>query len=77
MTRAESLERIKHPEMNEEFLRQEFEYIAGKLEISTSELNSLFESPLKTYRDYKNKSKLIGFGAQVMRSIGREKRYFR
>ncbi|KPF68699.1 LPS biosynthesis protein [beta proteobacterium AAP99] len=77
MTREQALDRISRPEMDEHFLRQEFEYVAHKLGLSVDELQALFESPKKTYRDYKNKRDLIGFGANVMRWLGLEKRYFR
>jgi len=77
MTRDDALERISKPEMDEHFLTQEFEYVANKLGLSVAELQALFDSPRKTYRDYKNKRDLIGFGANLFRRIGLEKRYFR
>lgn len=77
MTRDEALDRISRPEMDEHFLKQEFEYVAHKLGLSVNELQQLFDSPKKTYRDYKNKRDLIGFGANIMRKLGLEKRYFR
>ena len=77
MTREEALDRISRPEMDEHFLQQEFEYVAHKLELTVEELQELFESPKKTYRDYKNKRWMIGLGASVLRWLGLEKRYFR
>lgn len=77
MTREEALDRISRPEMDEHFLRQEFEYVAHKLDLSVMQLQQLFDLPKKTYRDYKNKRNLIGFGANMMRMMGLEKRYFR
>ena len=77
MTREEALDRISRPEMDERFLKQEFEYVAHKLGLSVAELQQLFDSPKKTYRDYKNKRWLIGFGGNVLRWLGLEKRYFR
>ena len=77
MTREQALARISRPEMDEHFLRQEFEYVAHKLDLTVPELQHLFELPKKTYRDYKNKRWLIGFGANVLRWLGLEKRYFR
>lgn len=77
MTRNEALERIAKPEMDEHFLTQEFEYVAHKLDLTVQELQILFDSPKKTFRDYKNKRDLIGFGANVMRKLGLEKRFFR
>ena len=77
MSRDQALDRISRPEMDEHFLKQEFEYVAHKLGLSVDELQQLFDSPKKTYRDYKNKRDLIGLGANFMRKLGLEKRYFR
>ncbi len=77
MTRDQALERIAKPEMDEHFLTQEFEYVAHKLGLTVDELQAIFDSPKKTYRDYKNKRDLIGFGANLMRKLGLEKRFFR
>lgn len=77
MTRDQALDRISHTEMDEHFLTQEFEYVAHKLGLTVDELQALFDMPKKTYRDYKNKRDLIGLGANVMRKMGLEKRYFR
>jgi N-acetyl sugar amidotransferase len=77
MTRDQALDRISRPEMDEHFLEQEFEYVAHKLGLTVDQLQQLFESPKKTFRDYKNKRALIGLGANTMRWLGLEKRYFR
>ena len=37
----------------------------------------IYEGENKTFHDYKNKIKLIGLGAKVMRKLGLEKRLFR
>ena len=77
MTRDLALKRISLPEMDEHFLEQEFEYIAHKLDLTFEQLQELFDSPKKTYKNYKNKRWLIGFGAKVMRLISQERRFFR
>ena len=77
MTRDDALERISRPEMDEHFLEQEFEYVAHKLGLSVEQLQELFDLPKKTYRDYKNKRWMIMFGANLLRRLGLEKRYFR
>ena len=77
MTREQALERISRPEMDEHCLKQEFEYVAHKLGLTVDELHVFFDMPKKTYRDYRNKRDLIGLGANVMRKLGLEKRYFR
>ena len=77
MTREEALKRIATPEMDEHFLRREFEYVANKLDISVEELQQIFEGENKTYRNYKNKRSLIGLGSNILRTLGIEKRLFR
>ena len=77
MNRAEALDRISHPEMDEHFLMQEFEYVANKLGLTVAELQQIFKGENKTYRDYGNKRWAIGVGANVMRWLGLEKRLFR
>jgi N-acetyl sugar amidotransferase len=77
MTREQALERIAKPEMDEHFLKQEFEYVAHKLDLTVDELQAIFDSPKKTFRSYKNKRDLIGLGSNLMRMLGLEKRFFR
>lgn len=77
MTREEALKRVSHPEMNEHFYKQEFDYVAHKLDLSREELQKFFEMPKKYFHHYKNKRWLIALGATVMKWLGLEKRYFR
>ena len=77
MTRDQALERIAKPEMDEQFLKQEFEYVANKLDLTVEELQTIFEGENKTYRDYKNKKSILNLGKNVMRFLGLEKRLFR
>ena len=77
MTREEALERVSKPELSEEFLQKEFEYVANKLDMSVSDLEKIFEGENKTYKTYKNKMGLIKMGAQIMQKLGLEKRLFR
>jgi N-acetyl sugar amidotransferase len=77
MTREAALERVSKPELSEEFLQKEFEYVADKLDLSINELKEIFEGPNKTFHDYKNKIKLIRLGAKAMSILGLEKRLFR
>ena len=77
MTREEALKRLKHPELDEQTLKNEFEYVANKLEFEVDELNIIFSGENKTFRDYKNNRSLIQFGAKIMQLLGLEKRLFR
>ena len=77
MTREEALERISRPEMSEEFLIKEFEYVADKLDLTKSQLQEIFDGKNKSFRDYNSKIKLINFGAMVMQKLRLETRLFR
>ena len=77
MTRNEALERISKPELDEQTMMQDFEFVAKKLDMNTSELQKLFEGENKTYRDYKNKMALITLGNKAMRMFGMERRLVR
>jgi N-acetyl sugar amidotransferase len=77
MTREAALERISKPEMDEQFLKSEFEYVANKLDLSVEQLQHIFNGKNKTSLDYKNKRFLIGIGARVMSALGLERRLFR
>ncbi|AYZ85957.1 N-acetyl sugar amidotransferase [Pseudomonas aeruginosa] len=77
MTREEALERISKPEMDENFLHSEFEYVANKLDLSIEDLQFIFDGENKTFHDYKNKHFMIGLGARIMNALGLERRLFR
>ncbi|EPJ5916586.1 N-acetyl sugar amidotransferase [Pseudomonas aeruginosa] len=77
MTREEALERISKPEMDENFLHSEFEYVANKLDLSIEDLQFIFDGENKTFHDYKNKHFMIGLGARIMNTLGLEHRLFR
>lgn len=73
MSRDEALEKLKKPAYDEDTIKQDFEYIATKLGITTDELQSYMDAPNKTYMDYKNQMSIYDIGAKVMRMLGLEK----
>lgn len=77
MSRECALNRIKHQEMSDHFLAQEFNFVAHKLGLKSDQLHQLLNIPIKTFADYRNKKRLIGVSAKLMRIFGLEKRYFR
>ena len=77
MTRDEALDRISRPELSEDILEREFEYVANKLEFTVAELRALFEGPKKGYLDYSNNWRMISFANQAMQKMGLEKRLLR
>ena len=77
MVRDDALKRLTHSEMDEQFLVQEFEYVASKLDLTVDELQEIFEGKNKTYHHYRNKRWLISIGTSVLKWPGLEKRFFR
>ena len=77
MTRDAALDRISRPELPEEVLRQEFEYVAKKLDLTTAELEEILAGPNKSFRDYPNRMGLITLGARTLQLLGIEKRRFK
>jgi N-acetyl sugar amidotransferase len=73
MYREEAIERLKKPAYDPESIHHEFEYVANKLNISVDELQSYFDMPRKTFRDYKSQEAIYNIGAKVMRVLGLEK----
>jgi N-acetyl sugar amidotransferase len=77
MTREEAMDRISRPELDEQTLKNEFEYVAHKLDLTVAELQKLFEGENRTFKDYKNKRHIISLGAKVLTALGLENRLFR
>jgi N-acetyl sugar amidotransferase len=73
MTRDEALEQLKTPALDDATVRHEFEYVANKLGITTTELQSYLDAPKKTYRDYRSQEALYAVGARVLKAIGVER----
>jgi N-acetyl sugar amidotransferase len=73
MTRDEALERLKTPAYDPETIDDDFNYIANKLGITSTELKGYLNAPNKTYKDYKNQQSIYDWGAKIMRKLGLEK----
>lgn len=72
MAREEALDKLSKPALSESEAKLEFSYVAKKLSISESELQTYFELPKRTYRDYKSQSNIYKLGAAGMRLLGLE-----
>ena len=70
MKREEALEKIRHPAYDPDDLRQDFEYIATKLDLTVQELQAILDGPNKTYKDYANAMSIIDLGTRVLRAFG-------
>ncbi|RPG19015.1 MAG: N-acetyl sugar amidotransferase [Pelagibacteraceae bacterium TMED124] len=73
MTRDEALKKLKSLPYDEETIKNDFEYVANKLSISTEELQSYMDMPKKTYKDYKSQESIYHYGAKAMRFLGIER----
>jgi len=77
MKREDALDRISRPELDDQTLKNEFEYVAHKLGLTVSELHELFKGENKIFKNYKNKRHIISLGAKVLTAFGLENRLFR
>ena len=77
MTRHNALIRISKPELDEHFLKCEFEYVAQKLDMNVDELSLIFNGENKSINNYKNKLKVIEIVAKFSSLIGVEKRLYK
>lgn len=73
MSRSNAIELLQNPSLQAHEIKNESEYIANKLDITLSELDSYYNAPNKTHRNYKNQEWMFNFGAKTMQLIGREK----
>jgi N-acetyl sugar amidotransferase len=72
MSREEALKALCQPALSPEEVKVEFEFVATKLGISTSELQGYFDSPNMSHRDYRNSEGMFNLGAKIMKSMGLE-----
>ena len=73
LSRQESLEKLKKPAYNKETIKDEFNYIAKKIGITSSELKQYLNMPKKFYWDYKNQERIFNMGAKLLQKLGLEK----
>jgi N-acetyl sugar amidotransferase len=66
LSRDEALIQLKKSPYDVEQIKQDFEYIAAKLNISSDELNSYHQSEKKFYWDYKNLSNVFTIGEFIL-----------
>jgi N-acetyl sugar amidotransferase len=73
MMRDVALEKLAKPAYDEETIKQDFEYIATKLDMSSGELQAYLDAPNKTYKDYRSQESIYLLGAKLMRILNLEK----
>lgn len=77
MTREEALKKIKESPYSEDMMKDDMEYIAKKLGVSTDEFKTIINGENKTYKDYNNSLNLIELAIKIAKLVGVEKRNFR
>lgn len=77
MTRGEAMDRISRPELSEEVMAADFEYVATKLGWTVDEFKAILDGDNKTFRDYKNNHFLITVGTRIYNLLGIDNRVFR
>ncbi|MHB8270826.1 N-acetyl sugar amidotransferase [Bradyrhizobium sp.] len=77
LTREEALVRVAKPELDEETMAQEFEYVATKLGWTLAEFEAIFKGRNKTFRDYRNNMFIITLGVNIFNLLGLDNRIFR
>jgi N-acetyl sugar amidotransferase len=77
MSRIEALKEIKQQPYDEKIAKQDMEYICDKLDLDISDFMELMNGANRTYRDYRNSSRLIKFAIRIAMLLGVEKRNFR
>lgn len=77
ISREEALLRISKPELSEEEMIKDFNYVAKKLDWTEEELWKIFNGKNKSFRDYKNNFFLISLGAKIMNLLGIDRRLFK
>lgn len=76
-TREDALKELESPGYDEAAMREDLNFIAAKLGISSAELQALIEGENKSFKDYKNTWGLIQVGTVILRALGVEKKKFR
>ncbi|MDN3691670.1 N-acetyl sugar amidotransferase [Chryseobacterium tructae] len=77
MSREEALNRISIPEIDDQSIRNEFDFVAQKLGFEIEEFKNIFNKPNRTLNDFKSKRKLISLGIEMTRFLKLERRLFR
>ena len=70
--RDKALEILSNDPLDEKNIKIEKQFVADKLRISVDELNTFFNLPKKTYKDFNNEAWLYKLGSKILRFLGKE-----
>lgn len=77
LTRSQALVELEKQPYSDELIKEDTEFIATKLEMSTEKFIELIGGQNKTFEDYKNSFGLIRLGTFILRLLRIEKKKFR
>lgn len=77
MTREEAIRLVAQPAYDEKLMREDFEFVAKKLDLTVPELQKIMDGKNKTYRDYKNNMALINIGTVILQRLGVQRQVMR
>ncbi len=69
ISRDDALKEIAIPSYDPSTIKNDIEFVAKKLGVTTQEFEDLIKLPNKTYKDYKSNNKLIKFSKRLLRSF--------
>ena len=74
MSREEALQDLNKPSYDQEFIEQDFYYIAKKLNIDSTDLKKFHEMPKKYWYDYKNLNNIFKISEKILQFISGTRR---
>ena len=74
MSRADALSLLNVPPLSNDEVRNEFRFVANKLEISVDELMHLHQMEKKYYFDFKNSKVMFDIGETVLSFVNGSRR---
>ena len=74
VTRDQAIEELKKTPYDTDLIDQDFQYIAKKLNIDSSELKKFHEMPKKYWRDYKNLNNVFRSSEKLLQLISETRR---
>jgi N-acetyl sugar amidotransferase len=77
MERDDALKNISVPAYDENKIKNDFDYVAKKLDFTVLELQDLMNGENKTYNDYKNNVRLINLGTKILKKLKIQKSIIR
>ena len=69
ITREQALRELERPPYDEDAARQDFEYVATKLRISTKKLREYHAMPKRYYWDYRNQHQILSLVEKVVSKL--------